>query len=223
MPKYKLIKRIGTYALLGTLSLSNPLVVTASSKNAEKEEKGILDYFEQIDEKISEIGSQVGDAAKDLEVWDPESLWLITTVPDKSPEEERDYFFVYKEHAKFKWTYYYDEYGHTISSSSNNRSKAEIREMYILSSEEDQHFTMETWLDYQTQTFTLNYIDLDQNYLYDEQTTADYGRITDFTQFLPPEEIKEEYSTKELTRLLDEYFNNMNYSLESSQNLTLRK
>ncbi len=223
MPKHKLIKRIGTYALVGSLSLSNPLVVNASSANPEKESKSILDYFEQIDEKISGVTSQVGDAAKEIEMWKPESLWLITTVPNKNPDEQRDYFFVYKEHVKFKWTYYYDEYGHTISSSSTNRAKAEIREMYILSSEEDQRFTMETWLDYQTKTFSLNYIDLDQDYLYDEQTTAEYGRITDFMQLLPPEERKEKYSTKELEYLLNEYFNNMDYSLETTQNLTLRK
>ncbi len=233
MPKFKLIKRYIPYALAMGISLSNPLQVKADTffgKSTEEWET----TFKKIGKKAVEKASEAEDFVNEkmmkpieekgskMELFEPESLWLITDIPEKNPEEERDYYFVINKIPTMKWTFFYDNQGNKVSRNSKDLAKTEIRELYTYLADTDKTFRVETWLDRETGQFTVNYVDFNVDSFYDPLTRSEYGRIVDWESLIPESSRQEKYSDTDLKAILENYLNNLNYSLEGP-NLARKK
>ena len=106
MKNYKLIKRMGAYTLVGTLMLTNPLVVEASDKNYEEKKIEWLNKAKSLGKKAVEYSSKaedkVFDTMRGIELYDKDKIWLITDIPNVNPDEERNYYFVNGNFPKMK-------------------------------------------------------------------------------------------------------------------------
>lgn len=224
MKNFKLIKRMGVYALVGSLSFSHPLVAQASDYNKTKQEwlskakslgKKAFDYSLKVEDKVY-------DKMRSLEVYEANKVWLITDEPTVNPEEKRNYYFVNGSFAKGKKTTYYDKYNHKVKDDSSKKAYATIERFYFIGADTEKGFMATDTINYKDYTVTTNYVDFNKDYLYDENLDVTYGRILDWASLLPESEIKETYSLEELRTLLDNYFNNYDYAL-GKEALTLRK
>lgn len=226
MKNYKLIKRMGAYTLIGTLMLTNPLVVEASDKKYEEKKIEWLNKAKSLGEKAVEYSSKaeekVFDTMRGIELYDADKIWLITDTPNINPNESRDYYFVNGSYIKAKKTSYYDKYNHKVKADSPKKTYATIQSLYFIGADTDKSFMATDTIDYQNNTVSQNYVDFTKDYSYDTNLDVTYGRILDWQDWLPESERKDSYSLTELRDLLDEYFNNLDYSLDENS-LNLRK
>ena len=226
MKNYKLIKRMGTYTLIGTLMLTNPLVVEASDKKYEEKKIEWLNKAKSLGKKAVEYSSKaeekVFDTMRGIELYDADKIWLITDTPNLDPNESRDYYFVNGSYIKAKKTSYYDKYNHKVKADSPKKAYATIQSLYFIGADTDKSFMATDTIDYQNNTVSQNYVDFTKDYSYDTNLDVTYGRILDWQDWLPESERKDSYSLTELRDLLDEYFNNLDYSLDANS-LNLRK
>ena len=227
MKNYKLIKRMGAYTLIGTLMLTNPLVVEASDKNYEEKKIEWLNKAKSLGKKAVEYSSKaedkVFDTMRGIELYDKDKIWLITDIPNVNSDEERNYYFVNGNFPKVKKTTYYDKYHHKVSSGELvRRAYCTIERFYFIGADTDKSFKAMETINYENNTVKENYVDFDKDYTYDTSLDVTYGRILDWQDWLPENEVKDSYSLTELRDLLDEYFNNLDYSLDNNS-LNLRK
>ena len=94
--------------------------------------------------------------------------------------------------------------------------------LYFIGADTDKSFMATDTINYQNNTVSQNYVDFSKDYPYDTSLDVTYGRILDWQDWLPENEVKDSYSLTELRDLLDEYFNNLDYSLDNNS-LNLRK
>lgn len=235
MEQKRKLKSLKAILLATSLVLQNPVTSYAKTPAVATEDKTIkdklsewgskfFDWAEKADEKINEeVVDPAKEKASEIELYKQESLWLITDMPSESPDEERNYFFVNKNTPNFKWTYYYDKYGNKVSEDSPNLAKMEIRKMYISLTDTNTVFKIEEWFDYETFTFTINYMDFNKTMPYDGNTEVTYGRFANISDVLPEEYLKEKYSTEDLKEIL-ELINDPDFRLSfADDNLSLTK
>jgi len=204
------------------LVLSEKETYFGKSKDEWKEKakevgKDIVDWSLKAEEYVNQKAVEpVQEKLSTIEFYKHDSLWLITDKPNKDPNEERNYYFIDKNAPSIKWTFYYDADGNYVSRNSENIVKMEIREMYVSLTDPDVVFKIEKWLDYEHNTFSLNYEDFDSTVFYNEDSEVTYGRFVRIEDIIPLDAVKEKYSMQDLKDIL-EIINQTDYNLTKEQ------
>lgn len=215
MKDKKVIK--GILLALG-LTCLNPMLVSAKEGNIDWKSifKTVVDEAEKIDEKINKkIVDPVKDKLGDIDVYKHDSLWLITDIPNTDPSEERHYFFVDKNTPTIKSSTYYDKNGNKVSRNDAKAVKRIDKELYPSVSDSSETFLIMTEYDLKTLEFSINYVDLSLDYLWEEEKDVSFGRFTNLDEIIPSDMQKEKYNTKELIAITD-VLNDPEYVLEGS-------
>jgi len=216
------------YKYLKLLLLSLGFSVASPKIEAEGRElsqigASILEWGENVSSKIEEhVVDPIGGKLSEVEMFSHSSLWLITNMPQENPSEKRHYFFVDKNSPKMKWTFYYDKDGKVVSSRDESIDSIEIREMYVSLTDLEETFKIETWLNQDTKTYTVNYADFSKEKLFDDSSNYKYGRFVNIEDIIPEDKIKEKYSMNDLKEIL-EIINDVSYEIKNDTGLSLKK
>jgi len=211
------------------VSLLSPNFVFAEEKNYfgySKDEwkefaNGAFDTLEKVEKKIDE---HVVDPAKEklseIPIYAQDSLWLITDMPTENPNEARHYYFIDKNTPSIKQTLYFDQNFKRVSKNDSTVCYKKEKEMFVSLTNLEEVFLIESWYDFQTFTFSVNYVDFDQEQIYDSHTSYRYGRFQNISDLIPLSYQKEKYSTKDLQEIL-KILNDLDYQI--SVGVTLQR
>ncbi len=180
--------------------------------------KGLLD-------KVVDINDNINEQVSELKLYKHESLWLITDKPNINPDEERNYYFVDANYlfSFTKITIFYDQYGNQVAKNDPSAVRKLERTMYpYLTLEVEETFYMEYDYDLINCTFVTNFVDFNEDYLWDAETTATYGRIVDIDKVIPEDLQKAKYSDADLQEIL-EVINDPSYEFITSSSLKREK
>lgn len=205
------------FALCFFSLLSNEVYAKEETTNYPKEDikefgkkmgKGFLD-------KVVEANDNINDKISEIALYKQDSLWLITDIPNIDPNEQRNYYFVDANYlfSLTKITLFYNQYGEVVSKNDPKAVRKVERTMYpYLTLEVEETFYMEYEYDLVNNTITTNFVDFNEEYLWDSETTATYGRIADVSLVIPEDIQKPKYSDADLTEIL-EIINDPEYEL----------
>lgn len=228
------LKRIAFYSILCSLTLSRPSYAEEEKTyfgNTEEEwlEKGkkygtaLYDWCSKVDEKINDaVVDPLKEKTSEIPFYKEDSLWLITDIPNKDPEEERHYYFIDKNTPSITSTTSYDKWGKKVDNDSIEAVKREQKEMYVSLTNYEEVFLIRYVMDLERGTYEVNYEDFSFDKMYEEVETLDYGRFVDVKSFIPEDLRKEKYSTKDLKEILD-ILNDKNYEITKKNNSPLER
>lgn len=180
-------------------------------EKAKKWGKTILEGFEKIDEKIHEM---VVEPSYEVPLFDHNSLWLVTDIPNVDPQDARNYFFVFNKIRFLRSTAFYDKNGNKFLKNDGTAVRKYEQEEYTSVSTLGKNFVIRTDYNLIDQTFISNFADFNIDYLWEEETPLEYGRIINISDFIPEDMQKDKYTENDLKAILD-VLNNCDYVLTS--------
>ena len=228
------LKRVALYSMLWTLALSRPSYAEEDktylgSTEEEWLEKGkkygtvFYDWCSKVDEKINEaIVDPIKEKVSEIPLYKEDSLWLITDIPNKNPEEERHYYFIDKNTPTITNTTFYDKWGKKVEEDSLTAVICEQKEMYVSLTNYEEVFLIRFTMDLQTRTYKVNFEDFSFDKMYEEVDTIEYGRFVDVKSLIPKNLRKEKYSIKDLEEILA-IINNRNFEIVLEENNLLER
>ena len=196
-------------ALLFSLCLSSitPIEVSAEEKNyfefTNEDLKKIADalgnskivrFSEKVNEMIQEKAMEpIIEKIKDINYFKPDSLWLVTDIPNENPNEKRNYYFVYNKICFYKTTTFFDKENNEVDKNNKNAVRKREKALYLSASNPEKTFVMETNYDLVNRTFTTNFVDFNEDYVWEEENQVQYGRFVDILPYIPEELQQDKY------------------------------
>lgn len=202
-----------------------PNEVEAKEKTANFTIEGLKEAGKKILDKVVEANEAINEKISEIAFYKQESLWLITDIPNVDPSEERNYYFVDTNPlVSFgQITLYYNQYGDKVSKNDPEVTRKVERTMYpYLTIEVEKTFYMEYEYDLVNNTITTNFVDFNEDYFWDSETLATYGRIVDVSKVIPEDMQKSKYSDEDLTEILN-IINDPDYELFENKQLKREK
>ncbi len=176
-----------------------------------KEEKESFTFdINQFLKKVDKVEDSIIN--NKIPMYKQDALWLITDTPSVDPSEERNYYFIDKNNAKLKLTTFYDKKGNKVEEEDASAVRKYEQKMYLPVTLDGKNFVIRDDYNLINDTVTTNFVDFDEEYFFDEDTLAEYGRFTDVSAIIPEDMQKEKYSAYDLDAIL-EVINDPDYEI----------
>lgn len=191
------------------------VAVNPSEVEAKEDLTGLAkEYGKKFLNKIDEINDKTNEIIEDIHSYKQDSLWLITDIPNVNPSEKRHYYFVTRSSHLSKILYFDSEGNQVQEEDGEAVFKCEEKEYWYVNFTNtiEEKFYMEYNYDLLNQTFSTNFVDFNEDYTWDPDINAEYGRITDVSLVIPEDMQLPEYKDKDLKAIL-EILNDCNYEL----------
>ncbi len=156
----------------------------------------------------------VVEPSYEVPLFDHNSLWLVTDIPNVDPQDARNYFFVFNKIRFLRSTAFYDKNGNKFLKNDGTAVRKYEQEEYTSVSTLGKNFVIRTDYNLIDQTFISNFADFNIDYLWEEETPLEYGRIVNISDFIPEDMQKDKYTENDLKAILD-VLNNCDYVLTS--------
>lgn len=182
-------------------------------------------FFKWTVNTADDINNKINSKLDEVSLYKEESLWLITDMPNVDPSEERHYYFVDKSTKSIVKTFFYDKNGNKVEKNSSKAVRKVETQTYMyttVSHGVEEEFVIQFDYDLIHNTFTTNFVDFGEDYLWDPDLTVEYGRFEDISMIIPEDMRLPKYSDVDLENIL-KVINDCDYELfPSSLKLELK-